>query len=108
MVGYLWRRLRYLPVSLLLVLFVTFSVLRLTGNPVDIYLDMNRTPEQVEALTQKLHLDRPLVVQFGIYLRDVVKGDLGSRCSSAFLRSKSCWIASEIRSSWSHARWGWP
>jgi hypothetical protein len=32
MLGYLWRRLRYLPVSLLLVLFVTFSVLRLTGN----------------------------------------------------------------------------
>lgn len=77
MFGYLWRRLRYLPVSLLLVLFVTFSVMRLTGNPVDIYLDMNRTPEQVEALTQKLHLDRPLIVQFGIYLRDVVKGDFG-------------------------------
>ena len=77
MLGYLWRRLRYLPVSLLLVLFVTFSVLRLTGNPVDIYLDMNRTPEQVEALTQKLHLDQPLVVQFGIYLRDVLEGDFG-------------------------------
>ncbi|MHB0772808.1 ABC transporter permease [Bradyrhizobium sp. 5.13L] len=77
MFGYLWRRLRYLPVSLLLVLFVTFSVMRLTGNPIDIYLDMNRTPEQVEALTQKLHLDRPLIVQFGIYLRDVVKGDFG-------------------------------
>ena len=77
MLEYLWRRLRYLPVSLLLVLFVTFSVLRLTGNPVDIYLDMNRTPEQVEALTQKLHLDQPLIVQFGIYLRDVLKGDFG-------------------------------
>jgi ABC-type dipeptide/oligopeptide/nickel transport system permease component len=77
MLGYLWRRLRYLPVSLLLVLFITFSVLRLTGNPVDIYLDMNRTPEQVAALTQKLHLDRPLVVQFAIYLRDVLKGDFG-------------------------------
>ena len=77
MLVYLWRRLRYLPVSLLLVLFITFSVLRLTGNPVDIYLDMNRTPEQVAALTEKLHLDRPLVVQFAIYLRDVVKGDFG-------------------------------
>lgn len=77
MLGYLVRRLRYLPLSLLLVLFVTFSVLRLTGNPVDIYLDMNRTPEQVAALTQKLHLDRPLVVQFAIYLRDVVRGDFG-------------------------------
>ena len=40
--------------------FATFIVLRLTGNPVDIFLDINRTPEQVQALTQRLHLDQPL------------------------------------------------
>jgi peptide/nickel transport system permease protein/glutathione transport system permease protein len=59
------------------VIFVTFCVLRLTGNPVDIYLDMNRTSEQVQALTVKLHLDQPLIVQFLIYLRDIVQGDFG-------------------------------
>jgi ABC-type dipeptide/oligopeptide/nickel transport system permease component len=77
MLTYLWHRLRYLPLSLLGVIFVTFCVLRLTGNPVDIYLDMNRTPGQVAALTAKLHLDQPLVVQFWIYLRDILKGDFG-------------------------------
>ena len=77
MLTYLWHRLRYLPLSLLGVIFVTFCVLRLTGNPVDIYLDMNRTPEQVQALTLKLHLDQPLIVQFLIYLRDIVQGDFG-------------------------------
>jgi ABC-type dipeptide/oligopeptide/nickel transport system permease component len=77
MLSYLWQRLRYLPLSLLGVIFVTFCVLRLTGNPVDIYLDMNRTPEQVAALTQKLHLDQPLVVQFLIYLRDILQGNFG-------------------------------
>src|ERR1700675_3704536 len=77
MLTYLWHRLRYLPLSLLGVISVTFCVLRLTGNPVDIYLDMNRTPEQVAALTQKLHLDQPLIVQFLIYLRDIVQGDFG-------------------------------
>jgi ABC-type dipeptide/oligopeptide/nickel transport system permease component len=82
--------------------------LRLTGNPVDIYLDMNRTPEQVEALTQKLHLDQPLIVQFGIYLRDVLKGDFGESCNSAFPRSKWFWIVSATQSSWSRSRWGWP
>ena len=50
MLTYLWHRLRYLPLSMLGVIFVTFCVLRLTGNPVDIYLDMNRTPEQVAAM----------------------------------------------------------
>ena len=57
--------------------FVTFVVLRLTGNPVDIFLDINRTPEQVELLTRRLHLDEPLPVQFLIFLRDLLHGDFG-------------------------------
>jgi peptide/nickel transport system permease protein/glutathione transport system permease protein len=62
---------------LLLVAFATFVVLRLTGNPVDIFLDINRTQEQVDALTQRLHLDQPLPVQFFIFLRDLLHGDFG-------------------------------
>jgi ABC-type dipeptide/oligopeptide/nickel transport system permease component len=77
MAGYILRRLAFLPVTLLLVAFATFVVLRLTGNPVDIFLDINRTPEQVQALTQRLHLDQPLPVQFLIFLRDLLHGDFG-------------------------------
>ena len=72
------QRLAYAPLTLLLVSFVTFVVLRLTGNPIDIYLDINRTPEQVQALTQRLHLDKPIIVQYGIYLLDVLRGDFGN------------------------------
>ena len=74
---YILRRLAFLPLTLLLVALATFVVLRLTGNPVDIFLDINRTPEQVEALTQRLHLDQPLPVQFLIFLRDLLHGDFG-------------------------------
>ncbi len=74
---YILRRLAFLPLTLLLVALATFVVLRLTGNPVDIFLDINRTPEQVEALTQRLHLDQPLPVQFLIFLRDLAHGDFG-------------------------------
>jgi ABC-type dipeptide/oligopeptide/nickel transport system permease component len=74
---YILRRLVFLPLTLLLVALATFVVLRLTGNPVDIFLDINRTPEQVEALTQRLHLDQPLPVQFLIFLRDLMHGDFG-------------------------------
>jgi ABC-type dipeptide/oligopeptide/nickel transport system permease component len=77
MAGYVLRRLAFLPLTLLLVAFATFVVLRLTGNPVDIFLDINRTPEQVEALTQRLHLDQPLPIQFLIFLRDLLHGDFG-------------------------------
>jgi len=75
--GYVARRLAFLPLTLLLVAFATFVVLRLTGNPVDIFLDVNRTPEQVAALTQRLHLDQPLPVQFLIFLWDLLHGDFG-------------------------------
>lgn len=71
------RRLILLPPTLFLVSFVTFVVLRATGNPVDIYLDINRTPEQVAALTARLHLDQPLIVQYFIYLGDLLRGDFG-------------------------------
>jgi ABC-type dipeptide/oligopeptide/nickel transport system permease component len=74
---YALRRLAILPLSLLLVALVTFVVLRLTGNPVDIFLDVTSTPEQVAALTAKLHLDEPLPVQFLIFLRDLLQGDFG-------------------------------
>jgi peptide/nickel transport system permease protein/glutathione transport system permease protein len=77
MLGYVLRRLAFLPLTLLLVALATFVVLRLTGNPVDIFLDINRTPEQVEVLSHRLHLDQPLPVQFLIFLRDLTHGDFG-------------------------------
>lgn len=72
------RRLAPAPLTLILVSFVTFILLRVTGDPIDIFLDINHTPEQVEALTKRLHLDQPLIVQYLIYLRDVLKGDFGN------------------------------
>jgi peptide/nickel transport system permease protein len=77
MLAYIARRLAFLPFTLLLVAFVTFVILRMTGNPIDIFLDINRTPEQVEALTARLHLDDPVPVQFLIFLRDLSHGDFG-------------------------------
>ncbi len=77
MLRYVVRRLALLPLTLLLVAFVTFVILRLTGNPVDIFLDINRTPEQVAELTARLHLDQPVAIQFLIFLRDLLRGDFG-------------------------------
>jgi peptide/nickel transport system permease protein/glutathione transport system permease protein len=75
--SYVVRRLLFVPVSLLLVTFVAFAILRLTGDPVQIYLDINSTPEQEAVLRQKLNLDRPLPVQFALFIADVLRGDFG-------------------------------
>jgi peptide/nickel transport system permease protein/glutathione transport system permease protein len=77
MIGIVIRRLFLIPPIFLLVSLVTFVLLRTTGNPVDIFLDINHTPEQAVALTQRLHLDQPLSIQYLIYLRDLVSGDFG-------------------------------
>lgn len=77
MVAFIVRRLLTIPITLLLVIFVTFIVLRVTGDPVEIYLDINATPEQTALLREKLNLDQPLLVQFWLFLLDILRGDFG-------------------------------
>jgi len=77
MLDFVVRRLLTIPITLLLVTFVAFMVLRVTGDPVQIYLDINATPEQEALLRERLNLDEPLIVQFGLFLVDVVQGDFG-------------------------------
>ena len=47
------------------------------GDPARIALGPSATPEQVAKLRSELHLDQPIVFQFGYFLRDVARGDLG-------------------------------
>jgi ABC-type dipeptide/oligopeptide/nickel transport system permease component len=75
---YLLRRLLLLPVPLVFVIAFVFVVLRLTGDPVAIYLGLDATPEQEAVLRAELHLDEPIPVQFGYFLLDLVQGDFGT------------------------------
>ena len=77
MFGYIVRRLLFIPVSLLLVTMIVFVILRATGDPIQIYLGVESTPDQVELLTKRLHLDKPLPVQYLLFLKEVVSGDFG-------------------------------
>jgi|SaaInl7_200m_RNA_FD_contig_111_29800_length_3685_multi_5_in_0_out_0_2 peptide/nickel transport system permease protein/glutathione transport system permease protein len=77
MFGYIVRRLMFIPVSLLLVTMAVFFILRATGDPVQLYLGVESTPEQVALLEKRLHLDKPLPVQYLIFLKEVVTGDFG-------------------------------
>ncbi len=74
---FIWRRIRLMPVTLFLLMLVAFVSLRMTGDPVEIYLGIDSTPEQVQILTEKLHLDKSIPMQFIYFLGDVVRGDFG-------------------------------
>jgi peptide/nickel transport system permease protein len=57
---------------------LVFLLLRLTpGDPAAILAGDAATGEQIAAIRADLGLDRPLVVQFGIWLGKVLTGDLG-------------------------------
>ena len=75
---YILRRLLWLPVLLLFVSLVTFSLGRFApGDPVRVMLG-NRYDEEVAArLREELGLDRPFHVQYSDYMWGFVRGDFG-------------------------------
>ena len=64
--------------TMLGLLFVTFVIGRMMPvDPVLAVVGERATAEQYQAAYQAMGLDRPLVVQFAIYIGDVVRGDFG-------------------------------
>jgi peptide/nickel transport system permease protein len=71
------RLLSTIPV-LLIVAVLVFALLRLTpGDPAAIMAGDAANAEQIEQIRAGLGLDRPIGVQFGIWLARVVRADLG-------------------------------
>src|SRR3712207_5845027 len=48
------------------------------GDPAQIILGQNATQEQVAQLRAQMGLDKPVFVQYGLFLRDAATGDLGN------------------------------
>ena len=78
MAGYVIRRLLVALPTLLLVAAAVFFLMRLVpGDPATVILGDAATPEAVADLRASLGLDRPLPVQFALWLERVAAGDLG-------------------------------
>lgn len=77
------RRLLLLVPTILGVTVVTFVLVRvLPGDPVATILGQSATQAEIEAAQSRFGLDRPLLVQYGDYLSDLVTGDLGTSIQS--------------------------
>ena len=78
MLGLLARRLAAALPTLAGVVVVTFVMARaLPGDPAAYFAGPAATREAVEEIRRQLGLDQPLWVQFGRYLGDLARGDLG-------------------------------
>lgn len=80
MIPYLLRRILALAVTVLLALTMMFFLLHASpGSPVDsMGAQVAADPAAREAITEAQGLDRPLLEQYGSYLGDLVRGDLGT------------------------------
>ncbi|MGI5904645.1 MAG: ABC transporter permease [Candidatus Pararuminococcus gallinarum] len=71
------RLLQMIPVLLCVTILVFVMMRLIPGNPAQIMLGEKATPEMVAAKEVEMGLDKPYIVQYGIFLRDLVTGNLG-------------------------------
>ena len=74
---YVLNRLWQGAVAVVGALLIVFVAQRLSGDPVALLLPMDATEADFEAMRRALGLDRPLPVQFVVFLRDALTGDFG-------------------------------
>ncbi len=78
MLKYLLSRLAYSIALLCGVLFIVFILLHITGDPVSLMVSRQASPEEIESLRQELGFNRPLLVQFGEFVKNALSGDFGN------------------------------
>ena len=78
MLLYIVRRIAYIIPIALAVSLVCFLLVHIApGDPIDAMVPPDTPAEVIEMVRQEYGLDRPLPVQFGIWLLRVMHGDLG-------------------------------
>ena len=79
MFAYVVRRLFQVVPVLLGVTIIVFGMVHLIpGDPAEILAGSNATIEDIQSIRQKLSLDKPLMEQYFIYMKNIFKGDLGT------------------------------
>jgi peptide/nickel transport system permease protein len=76
-IRFLLLRLGRALLTVVLVVTFAFVVLRLSGDPAMLILNVDAPPEAIAAFRQAWGLDRPLVVQYAAYFANILHGDLG-------------------------------
>jgi peptide/nickel transport system permease protein len=74
---YLLFRCLYAVAVLFGVVTIVFFLSRLSGDPAQLFLGPQATPEDVATFRASAGLDRPLPVQYGLFLAGAVHGDFG-------------------------------
>ena len=74
---YIARRLGYSLLSLFLLSLTIFFFVRVTGDPATLLVEPGASPEDIAAIHHQFGLDRPLWIQYGLFMASLFQGDLG-------------------------------
>ena len=99
---YILHRMVWLPIILLIVSFITFALGRFgPGDPVEVLMGQYADPEVIERIRDQRGLNDNIMVQYGRYIGNVVRGDFGEsfkyrgRTVSELLKKKM-WVSAQL------------
>jgi len=79
MIKFIIKRLLALIPVIIGVTFMVYFIMSLApGDPALLLLGDDATPEQIAALREEMGLDDPFIVQYGRYMVNLVRGDMGT------------------------------
>jgi peptide/nickel transport system permease protein len=74
---YLLTRALYSVITLWLLVTIVFTMVRLSGDPVEMKGEIGADPAYVAQLRHEWGLDRPLIVQYASFMANLLRGDFG-------------------------------
>jgi peptide/nickel transport system permease protein len=85
-VRYILGRILQAVILIFVVATVVFLIVRGTGDPLDVVSDPRASAEARQEIAEELGLDKPLIVQYGIFMANLVRGDFGK----SFISQEPC------------------
>lgn len=74
---YILRRIGYCALSLFLLSLTIFFFVRVTGDPAALLVEPGASPADIAAIHHQFGLDRPLLVQYWLFVASLAHGDFG-------------------------------
>ncbi len=74
---YIAKRVGYSLLSLLLLSLTIFFFVRVTGDPATLLVEPGASEADIAAIHRQFGLDRPLIVQYALFMANLARGDLG-------------------------------
>lgn len=74
---YVVKRILVLIPTFIFVSFIVFWLMSMSGDPASVIAGMDATPEDIEALREAMGLNRPILVRFGEFMFNLLRGDMG-------------------------------